>query len=136
MRDRYFSFYVVVTMCLIPPPSPPPQSTPPPAMPQQQQQQNAAPAPAQDEKITAGQINTISNYSGAMGIEAETFVDAIDRAKGVFQWSDAETAKGAQQKLSGTASNWLKHMRRLGKTGHAQGGGEIGLAAQDAGGNE
>ena len=82
--------------------------------------------PDTDDKISASQINSISTYTGVMGAEAELFVDSVNRSRHVFSWSDQDTARAAQQKLSGTASSWLKHQARLG-TVYAAWDGDAGL---------
>ena len=102
-------------------PPPPPPSPPPPPHPNmpvvpagQAGNPNPAPAPAADKKPTAAQINSITAFSGVMGQEAELFVDSVNRAKTVYAWTDEDTASAAMQKMTGSASSWLKHLSRLG----------------------
>ena len=72
------------------------------------------PADIMPEAMKAAEINTISVFSGEKGPDAERFMDAVDRAKNAFQWSQADTARAAQQRMTGVASQWIKYNARLG----------------------
>lgn len=68
------------------------------------------------DAMKAAEINTISVFSGEKGPDAERFMDAVDRAKNAFQWSQQDTARAAQQRMTGVASQWIKYNARLGTT--------------------
>ena len=78
---------------------------------QQQAQQAQQPPPP---TISGGQLSSVPLFTGNQGLDGLVYVEAIDRAKDQFGWTQIQTARAAVTRGGNAVANWIRGEKAAG----------------------
>ena len=70
----------------------------------------AAPVPA----VSGGQLSSVSPFTGNQGLDGLVYVEAIDRAREQFGWTQVQTARAAVTRGGNAVANWIRGEKAAG----------------------
>ena len=80
---------------------------------QQQANINPAQAPAAPA-VSGGQLSSVTPFTGNQGLDGLVYVEAIDRAREQFGWTQVQTARAAVTRGGNAVANWIRGERAAG----------------------
>ena len=63
---------------------------------------------AAQPQVSGGQLSSINPYSGNPGLEGLAFIEAVDRAKDQFTWTEMQTTQAAISRGGNAVANWIR----------------------------
>ena len=75
----------------------------------------AAPVPAAPA-VSGGQLSSVSPFTGNQGLDGLVYVEAIDRAREQFGWTQVQTARAAVTRGGNAMANWIRGEQAVGIT--------------------
>ena len=80
----------------------------------QAQAAQAQPAPPPPPTISGGQLSSVPVFTGNQGLDGLVYVEAIDRAKDQFGWTQIQTARAAVTRGGNAVANWIRGEKAAG----------------------
>ena len=81
---------------------------------QAQQQAQQQPPPPPPPTISGGQLSSVPLFTGNQGLDGLVYVEAIDRAKDQFGWTQIQTARAAVTRGGNAVANWIRGEKAAG----------------------
>lgn len=73
--------------------------------------------PIESVGVQGSQINSIPLFDGSAGVDGESWIKMVDRAKGQFNWTSKQTAQTVRNRLVGEARLFVDNQENEGLTG-------------------
>ena len=80
---------------------------------QQQANINPAQAPAAPA-VSGGQLSSVTPFTGNQGLDGLVYMEAIDRAREQFGWTQVQTARAAVTRGGNAVANWIRGEKAAG----------------------
>ena len=71
---------------------------------------------ATQPQVSGGQLSSILPYSGNPGLEGLAFIEAVDRGKDQFTWTEMQTTQAAISRGGNAVANWIRGEKAAGIT--------------------